>query len=196
MSYTFHNRDVVLEFSGNTGLATVLASSGPDALHRVQEIFGHMREETVRPGLTGEYLVQFKVALNYRLPLFHSIERAVRRIRTAQAYEQARYLDRYIIASLVHYGGKSDFLIRAEISDELESLRKAAVVAREVAGILQFVDWDIAIANYLELNSKTGHKSRVVRTKPTRSTGSGRKAVARREATASKRLRRLAKRPS
>jgi hypothetical protein len=74
--------------------------------------------------------------------------------------------------------------------EELESLRKAAVVAREVAGILQFVDWDIAIGNYLELNSKAGHKSRVVRTRTAKPAGTNRKQLAKREATSSRRLRR------
>ncbi len=190
MNYTFHNRDVVLEFSGNSGLATVLATNGPEAVRRVREIFGHMREETVRAGLTGEFLVQFKVAFGYRLALFHSIERVSRRIRTPQSYEQARYLDRYIVASLAQATGKPEFLSRPELAEELESLRKAAVVAREVAGILQFVDWDIAIGNYLELNSKAGHKSRVVRTRTAKPAGASRKQLAKREATSSRRLRR------
>lgn len=193
MAYTFHNRDVVLEFSGNTGLATVLAQSGGDALRRVREIFGHMRDETVRPGLSGEYLVGFRVALNYRLQLVHAIDRAVRRIKSPEAYSRARYLDRYIVASLAQSTKRPDFLQLLNLADELESLRKAAIVAREVAGVLQFVDWDIVIANYLELNSKAGHKSRVVRTKPAKVGGSGRKVAVRREATGSKRLKRLAR---
>lgn len=195
MAYTFHNRDVVLEFSGNCGQATVLAASGGDALRRVQEIFGHMRDETVRPGLTGEYLVSFRVALNYRMQNFHTIERALRRARTPQAYASARYLERYIVASLAQVTKRPEFLTELDLPEEIESLRKAAIVAREVAGVLQFVDWDIVIANYLELNSKTGHKSRVVRTKPPKASGSGRK-MAGREASSSKRLKRLAKRPT
>ena len=43
------------------------------------------------------------------------------------------------------------------------SLRKAAVVAREVFNVIGFIDYDIAIYNYLELNSKEGYQSRVVR---------------------------------
>lgn len=165
MAYTFHNRDIVLEFSGNCGSATVAAASEVEALRRVREIFGHTREVSVQPRLPGEYLIQFKVAYTYRLALLHTVERVVRRIRTVHAFEQARYLDRYIVASLALSAGKTNSPANNCTSDDLETLRRAAVVAREVAGILQFVDWDIVIANYLELNSKTGHKSRVIRTR-------------------------------
>ena len=191
MAYIFHNRDIVLEFSGNCGSATVSAESEVGALRRVREIFGHTREVSVQPRLPGEYLIQFKVAYTYRLATLHTVERVVRRIRTAHAYEQARYLDRYIVASLALSTGKTNSPASDCKSDDLETLRKAAVVAREVAGILQFVDWDIAIANYLELNSKTGHKSRVIRTRVPKPSTS--KRLVARNAAGARRIRRAGK---
>lgn len=189
MAYTFHNRDIVLEFSGNCGTATVPASSEPEALRRVREIFGHTRDELVQPRQPGEYLVQFRVSYGYRLPLLHTVERVVKRVRTANAYLQAHYLDRYIVASLALSLGRTNSPASSCSAEDLDSLRRAAVVAREVAGILQFVDWDIVIANYLELNSKTGHKSRVIRTRIPRPSAS--KRLAAKTAASGRRNRRI-----
>jgi hypothetical protein len=112
-------------------------------------------------------LITFRVALNYRLSLIHIIDRAVKLIRTPDAYGRARFIERYVIASLCQYTGRPAWLNSEELPEEVRTLRKTAVVAREVASVMRFLDWDICIANFLELNSKPGHKSRVVR-KPRR----------------------------
>lgn len=163
MLYTFHHRDAVLEFAGNRGSVLILASSGADALERAQAVFGYMRDTTVSPRLSGEFLVQFKVRLNYRLPLLKSIESALKRLSSYELYSQARYLDRYIVALISQLTGEPKYLASLNLDEELGALRSNAVIAREVSTAMRFVDWDIAIYNFIELNTRTGHTTSVRR---------------------------------
>jgi len=68
-----------------------------------------------------------------------------------------------MVATVFMETGQPDYLADTDIKKEISSMRKAAVVAREVPNIVKFIDYDIAIYNYLELNSKEGFHSRVVR---------------------------------
>ncbi len=166
-----------MEFVNNRGRIFLEADSPAEALHLARDVFRHIREENVQALGGDQYLVTFRVSLNYRLSLIHVIDRAVRLIRSAEAYERARYIERYIIASACQQTGKPVWLNSETLGDEISQLRKAAVVAREVASVMRFLDWDICIANYLELNSKPGHQSRVVR-KPRRTATPGELTVA------------------
>ena len=161
--YSFHYTGAVLKFAKNRGRA-LIASNGPvSALERLNELFSHTREASVRPRGEREFLVSFKVSLNYRLDLLKTVEKAIRMLRSPELYSRARYIDRYIVASICYYSEKPEWLTELNLKEERSVLRKAAVVAREVTNIMRFVDWDIVIHNYLELNSKPGHHSRVVR---------------------------------
>jgi len=92
-----------------------------------------------------------------------AVKKAIKLLRTIEHYEDGRYLDRYIVASIFLETGKPLYLADKDIRCEVSEMRKAAVVSREVANITSFIDWDICIYNYLELNSKEGYQSRVVR---------------------------------
>jgi hypothetical protein len=80
-----------------------------------------------------------------------------------ESYQDGRYVDRYAVATVYMETGRPDFLSDLDIKDEISTLRKAAVVAREVNNVVAFIDYDIAIYNYLELNSKEGYHSKVYR---------------------------------
>lgn len=163
MVYTFHHKDIVLEFCGNRGAILVLAESPADALTKAREIFSYMREENVTPRLAGEYLVQFRVRYNYRKALYKVIESAMRRLSTPELYASARYVDRYIVASIFELTGKPEFLASLNVQEEKGALRKSAVIAREAATAMRFVDYDISIHNFIELNSTSNHTSDVAR---------------------------------
>ena len=163
MIYTFKYRDAVIEFKGNRARAVIQAADPIQALTRVRELFPHLRDETVKARSAGEYVVRFKVSFNYRKSLLKTVERASRLKRSLDSYNRGRYLDRYVVASLCLLTGAPEWLAAMNLKPEISDLRRAAVVAREVPNVMGFVDWDIAIHNFLELNSKPGHRSRVVR---------------------------------
>lgn len=163
MIYTFNYRDAVIEFKGNRGRAVIQAADPIQAMTRVRELFPHLRDETIRARSEGAYSVRFKVALNYRMPLLKTVERAARLKRSPESYRRGRYVDRYVVASICQLTGAPEWLAATDLKEEISDLRRAAVVAREVPNVMGFIDWDIAIHNFLELNSKPGHRSRVVR---------------------------------
>ncbi len=163
MIYTFHFTGAELKFAGNNGRALITAPSAEAALARLRELFRPIRDPEVRP--RGEHLfkIKFRVALGYRPALLRSVQRAVKLLRTAELYRRGRFIDRYAVASICRETGKPIWLAETNLVEEIRALRKAAVVAREVANVMRFVDWDIAIANHIEINSKPGHHSRVIR---------------------------------
>ncbi|PWB73629.1 hypothetical protein C3F09_05035 [candidate division GN15 bacterium] len=163
MIYSFKYRDAVIEFKGNRARAVIHAKDPIQAMTRARELFPNLREETVKARSAEEYVVRFKVAFNYRMSLLKSVERASRLKRSIDSYNRGRYVDRYIVAMLCRLTGAPEWLAAMNLKDEISDLRRAAVVAREVPNVMGFVDWDIAIYNFLELNSKPGHHSRVVR---------------------------------
>jgi hypothetical protein len=163
MIYKLKYNEGALEFVQNQGRIHLEASSPSQAVMAARELFEHIREERVKSVGAGRYLVAFKVSLSYKLHLIRTVEKALKLLRAPELYEDGRYLDRYIVATVFKEKGEPDFLSNCDIKEEISSLRKAAVVAREVPNIVSFIDYDIAIYNYLELNNKPGFKSRVVR---------------------------------
>jgi hypothetical protein len=163
MIYTFRYQDAVLEFVQNRGRAFVTADDSAQALRKVRELFSPIRDEAVRGRKQREYIVDFKVGFGYRVTLLHTIERALKLLKTAGQYDGGRFIDRYIVASICKSTGKPAWLAERNIKEEIRALRRASVVSREVTNVMRFVDWDIVIHNYLELNSRKGHHSRVVR---------------------------------
>lgn len=163
MIYKFNYSDAILEFIENRGRAFLAAPDPAEALNKTRELFAHSRDEQVQTVSENQYLVHFKVVYNYRRGLFKDIERAIKSISTVDLYKNARYIDRYILAHLKRNLGLPEWLNFENFKEEIRALRRAAVVAREVNNITDFIDWDICIYNYIELNSKEGHKSRVVR---------------------------------
>jgi hypothetical protein len=163
MIYKFTYNEIALEFNRNRGRAMLETTSPTAALAMVRDLFRFTRDESVQRMVDGRYQVDFKVALDYRLPLLRSIDKTVRLLSAPALYQQARYIDRYTVASIAKETGKPDWIPVTNLKTEISELRKAAVVAREVANVARFVDWDICIHNYIELNSKEGFRSRVVR---------------------------------
>ena len=163
MIYKVNFSEGVVEFCKNRGRAFLEATGPREALQAARGLFEHTRDEHIKALGSGQYLVTFKVSLDYRLPLVRSAEKAVKMLRSEELYQDARYLDRYIVATVFLETGSPEFLAEIDIKEEISMLRKAAVVAREVNNVVSFIDQDIAIYNYLELNSKTGYRSRVVR---------------------------------
>lgn len=163
MIYTFRFTGAELKFAGNRGRALITAPSEKAALARLHELFRPVRDLEIR--LRGEhtYRIKFRVALGYRPALLRSVQRAVKLLRTVELYKRGRFIDRYIVASICRETDKPTWLAVTNLTDEIRALRKAAVVAREVTNVMRFVDWDIAIHNHIEINSKPGHRSRVVR---------------------------------
>ena len=107
--------------------------------------------------------MSFRVSLNNRLPRGRSVEKAVRLLRSRDNYFSGRYIDRYMVATVFKETGRPEFLADMDIKEEISGLRKAAVVAREVPNVVSFIDYDIVIYNYIELNGKEGYQSRVIR---------------------------------
>ncbi|UCC44663.1 MAG: hypothetical protein JSU65_01670 [Candidatus Zixiibacteriota bacterium] len=165
MIYKFNYTEAVLEFSKNTGRARLEAASPEAALNATRELFDHIRDPQIKAVEDGHYEVSFKVSLDYHLPRLRDVEKAVRMLRNKEMYSFARYIDRYCVAIICSETGHPEWLTesRKTIRQEISSLRKAAIVAREVSNVRDFVDWDIVIYNYIEINSKPGFKSRVVR---------------------------------
>jgi hypothetical protein len=163
MIYKLNFSEAVVEFCKNHGRAILEATGPKEALTAARGLFQHTRDERIKSLGNGQYMITFKVSLDYRLPLVHSAEKAVKMLRNEDLYRDARYIDRYIVAIVFMETGSPEYLAETDIKDEISSLRKAAVVAREVPNVVSFIDYDIAIYNYLELNSKPGFRSRVVR---------------------------------
>ena len=163
MIYKVNFNEGVVEFCKNHGRAFLEATGPKEALQATRGLFEHTRDERIKSLGNGQFLVTFKVNLDYRLPLVHAAEKAVKLLRNEDQYRDARYIDRYIVATVFMETGSPEFLAETDIKDEISSLRKSAVVAREVNNVVAFIDYDIAIYNYLELNSKPGFRSRVVR---------------------------------
>ncbi|MBD3402450.1 hypothetical protein GF420_06120 [candidate division GN15 bacterium] len=164
MVYKFSYPDGVMEFAQNHGRAVVEAADADAAVEKLRGMFASIREESVASIGEDQFLVTFKVSLDYRLNLVRQVEKSLRYVRDFNTYRTSRYLDRYILAHLFKETGRPGWLDEIEdIKREISQLRKAAVVARELAKIEHFVDWDIAIYNFIELNTKEGHRSRVVR---------------------------------
>ena len=164
MMYKLNMTDGVVEFVKNRGRTFLEASDPASAVRATRDLFAHARDEKVQSLGSNQYLVTFKVSLDYHLPLLRSIEKSVRLLRSRDLYDDGRYLDRYVVATVFLETGKPEYLADLNIKEEISSLRKAAVVSRELPNVMNFVDYDICIYNYLELNSKEGFKSRVVRT--------------------------------
>lgn len=163
MIYKLNFNDSVVEFCRNHGRAFLEAAGPKEAVVAARGFFEHTRNERVKSLGSGQYLVTFKVSLDYRLPLVRNVEKAVRLLRTMEQYREGRYIDRYAVAIVFMETGSPDFLSDTAIKEEISNLRKSAVVAREVPNIVAFIDYDIAIYNYLELNGKQGYHSKVVR---------------------------------
>ncbi len=163
MIYKINFSEGVVEFVKNRGRTHLEAASPEGAIAAARELFEYTRDEQVKSVGSGQYLVTFKVVLDYKLHLVRSVEKAVRLLRAPELYADGRFLDRYIVATVFRETGEPDFLADTDIKNEISSLRKASVVSREVPNVVSFIDYDIAIYNYLELNGKEGFKSRVVR---------------------------------
>ncbi|MCX6834296.1 MAG: hypothetical protein NTW07_04050 [candidate division Zixibacteria bacterium] len=163
MIYKLNFNEGVIEFSQNNGRAFLEAPGPREALSAARGLFEHTREERIKSLGNGQYLVTFKVSLDYRLPLVRNVEKALKLFRSLVSYQDGRYLDRYAVATVFMETGHPDYLSDLDIKAEISALRKAAVVAREVNNVVAFIDYDIAIYNYLELNSKEGYHSKVMR---------------------------------
>jgi hypothetical protein len=163
MLYKVNFNEGIVEFVRNRGRAFLEASDPAEAIRIARLLFEQMRDPNVQSLGDNQYLVSFKAALDYRLPIVKAIEKAVRRLRSRVTYDKARYVDRYCVASVYQETGKPGYLAELNIKNEISSLRRAAVVAREVPNVMSFIDYDICIHNYLELNNKDGFRSRVVR---------------------------------
>ena len=180
MIYKLNFNEGVIEFSQNKGRAFLEAAGPKEALATARGLFQHTRDERIKSLGSGQYLVTFKVSLDYRLPLVRSIEKVLKLLRTLDSYREGRYVDRYAVATVYMETGQPDYLADLDIKREISALRKAAVVAREVNNVVAFIDYDIAIYNYLELNSKEGYHSKVYRKpKSTASRSTGSQAMAR-----------------
>ncbi len=165
MIYKFNYAEGVVEFVKNQGRALVEASDPRQAIDRLRDVFEQTRDEKAEAVNDQQYLVTFKVSLDYRQPLLREVEKSVRLMVDIESYRRRRFVDRYVVATIFRETGRPAWMAELEpIREEISALRKAAVVAREIPNIIHFVDWDIVIHNYIELNSREGHRSRVVRT--------------------------------
>jgi len=163
MLYRVKYHEGVIEFVKNKGQTFLKASSPEDALKATRDLFDHTREEHIQKISDSQFLVNFKVSLDYHLPLLKSIEKVIKHLRSNKLYNEGRYIDRYIIATIFLETNKPEYLNNLDITREIADLRKAAVVSREVSNVMGFVDYDICIYNYLELNQKEGYTSRIIR---------------------------------
>ncbi len=163
MIYKVNYANGVIEFVKNKGRAFVEANSAREAVAETRELFEQTRDEQAQSLGSGQFLVTFRVTLDYRIPLLRTVEKTVKRLRSKPSYDEGRFIDRYIVANIYRQTGQPDYLDELDIKEEISSLRKAAIVAREVPNILSFIDIDIAIYNHIELNAKEGYQSRIVR---------------------------------
>ena len=163
MIYKVTYNDSVFEFVENKGRAFLQAEDPADALAKTRENFAHIREEKVSTLGDDQYLVTFKIDFQYHRNTIKAIRKTVRYVSNLELYREAKFVDRYILAHIRRQTGRPEWLDIDNFKREIRTLRKEAVVAREVSNVMDFIDWDICIYNYIELNSKEGHKSRVVR---------------------------------
>ena len=163
MIYKVNYNDTVFEFVENQGRAFLQAEDPADALEKTREYFAHIREEKVSTLGADQYLVTFKIDFQYHRNTIKSIRKTVKYVTNLDLYREASHVDRYILAHIRKHTGKPDWLEIDDFKREIRTLRKEAVVAREVSNVMDFIDWDICIYNFIELNSKEGHRSRVIR---------------------------------
>ncbi|MBD3256882.1 hypothetical protein GF377_00520 [candidate division GN15 bacterium] len=163
MVYRVTYNDLIVEFVRNKGRVFLEGSTPAEAIELARGIFEEMRDEEARELGTGQYLVTFKVDLGYKLTLLRQVERAAKLLRSRFRFDRARYVDQYIVATIYQYTGQPDYLKGLDIAKEVQALREASVVAREVHSLAAFIDLDIAIHNHIELNCKPGHRSRILR---------------------------------
>ncbi|MFZ5980181.1 MAG: hypothetical protein ACOYVF_06070 [Candidatus Zixiibacteriota bacterium] len=163
MIYKVSYNDSIFEFVENKGRAFLQAADPADALIKTRENFAHIREEQVQTLGSDQYLITFKIDFQYHRNTIKAIRKTVRYVTNLELYREARVIDRYILAHICRRTGKPEWLQINDFNREIRMLRKEAVVAREVSNVMDFIDWDICIYNFIELNSKKGHKSRVVR---------------------------------
>ena len=163
MIYKVTYNDTVFEFVENQGRAFLEAEDPADAVGKTREYFAHIREEKVSTLGADQYLVTFKIDFQYRRNAIKAIRKTVRYISNLELYREASHIDRYILAHIRQRTGKPEWLQIDDFKREIRILRKEAVIAREVSNVMDFIDLDICIYNYIELNSKEGHRSRVVR---------------------------------
>lgn len=168
MIYKVKFREGLIRFSGNNGWTELQTGSKKEAEKQTCRMFGHIRNVKIKAVRPDRYRVSFDVSLDYNLSGLRSIELALRIIKRQEDYQTARCLDRYILLTIRGATGQPDWVPVEDLNEELKLLRMAAVSAREVANLADFVDIDIAIFNHLELNSKEGFKSRVIRKRPRR----------------------------
>lgn len=163
MLYKLNHNDGVIEFVKNLGQVTLDAPDEDAALKAAHDLFEFTRQEKVSQLPDGKFRISFMVSLDYQLKRVRQVEKAVKMLRTWELFYDGRYIDRYIVANVYRETGKPEYLKGIDIKREITLMRKAAVVSREVSDVIRFVEWDICIHNYIELNSKEGFKSRVVR---------------------------------
>lgn len=165
MVYSFQYRDAEFKFLENRGRAKLKAPNPENAIQRTRELFPYTRDESVRSRGQGLYIVSFKVSFRYRRPLLRTIKRAIKLSSTLSLYRRARYIDRYIVATACSVTGHPDWLTASNLREEIRAVRKASLIAHEVPHVMAFMDLDIAIYNYLELNPPraAAHRSRVRR---------------------------------
>jgi len=163
MVYKLNMSDGVIEFVKNRGRTFLAADDASSALRAARDLFSQMRNEKVQSLGSGKFLITFQISLDYHLSLLRSVEKSVKLLRSKDIYKKGRYLDRYAVATVFMETGIPEYLDDLDIKEEISSLRKAAVVSREVPNVMNFADYDICIYNYLEINSKEGFKSRVFR---------------------------------
>lgn len=163
MIYRVSLKDIAFEFSKNTGRAVVEAADPEEAVTLVRRAFEPIREWRVEPTGDNRLRVCFKVNADFHLSQLRRVVKAVRQVTSADAYRQAPYLDRYILATIKLETRRPKWLKFPSPKEEVRAMRKAAVVAREINNTSHFLNWDICIYNYIELNDKEGHQSRVIR---------------------------------
>lgn len=168
MIYKVKYAEGVIRFFRNNGWTELSAGSEEEAEKKTRRMFGHIRNIKFEETGPGWYRIAFDVALDYNLALLRTIELALRVIKRRQDFDTARWLDRYIVVSIWGVTGQPNWYSAGDLDEELNQLRMAAVSAREIGNPADFVDIDIAIFNHLELNSKEGFKSRVIRKKTAR----------------------------
>lgn len=167
MIYRITYPDVILQFNGNACQAFVDNADSPAvALAKTRAVFRYIRDESIDAVGKHQYLIYFRVVHDFRIPLTRHIERTLRTLNSKNVYESAPALDKYIVTMIARYTGKPFWLVQqvSDLRDEVTVLRNSAIAAREVESMARFVDWDICIHNYIELNLKVpAYRSRVIR---------------------------------
>ena len=115
MIYKLNFNEGVVEFCQNNGRAFLEAAGPKEALSAARGLFEHTREERIKSLGNGQYLVTFKVSLDYRLPLVRSVEKALKLHRSLEVYQEGRYVDRYAVATVYMETGSPDYLSDLDI---------------------------------------------------------------------------------